>query len=501
MSADKEIGVFSCEEIPTFLRAKLRHYLESTFHFQAEIEFPRSPRMFADIHTTDNKIVVSISEGWIRRTTIIFHLIEAMWKTSEVRPKVTALNTANVFDAFFWRPDVDECNFLSVPDLAPLFQDTLPVQEHDTALANFCSKFNTDHGGKTLGGGTYLLDFVLPDDLSKETKKQVELCFEFLLLHELHHIGRGHRSILGIENSVTLSERSQQTWGNPYLKKAIELDADVSAFITLMNDRSKLFFLDAERHFSEIIRPLCIFIPCFDICVHSLADYQTRYSSHPLPDIRVHAAVMNAANFLYSHGADFRSLFRRIFEDSVVYSVRSFQQLSIPNGPYFISAPRLQTIDQQFYPEIFSFTLINEEIFRIDMEHNAIRTHNREPIRSAPILFDPIGYTIEKFKEKAIAYAKDFFQGNLNVESKEEADNIRTLFLKSARETMKSGDYLILSVDQSKRSPYLDFEILESGGTEPTKIDKEFHMEFERVSYLTMQILCMIAEVKTSTKN
>lgn len=495
---DSEIRMFAETEIVDHLNQRLNYHTSIRFKkIDARLHFIESPRMLGAIALQDDQYMISISLGWIRRTTILFQIIETMWATRSLRPKVYALNLGNAYDAFLFKADLDRTNFLHVPGLLPLFRDELDIARHTEMIDTFCHDFNISHG-HTGNATTVFLDFALPQKLSCNVKRLVKICLEFLILHELCHIKRRHLDIANEHHLSITPEIANSLCGKSHLRKALEIDADIHAFDVMFTDLFSQRSIVTNDGIKDFFQTIFIFISSLDICAQSVAEYQAVGSTHPLPDIRAFWCVDYIQHQNRTLGEAFSNMLRDAFEASIFYCVRTFQQLCMPVGPFFFSANRWHTIDKQFFPIVFVVALLNDELSQIAAQLELVRVRNGDYPKRYAISFSPIGYRYEDFRRLAKDAAIAMFSKQNQITSEEQMISVVRGYFAAARVelALESGDHLIILQDQNKQSPLFP-DTSESGEDLSDNISSSHH-EYQRINHLAMKLLFELADVKIS---
>jgi hypothetical protein len=219
-----------------------------------------------------------------------------------------------------------------------------------------------------------VLQFKLPEHISRATADSVKTAMRFLALHEIFHVSRRHAMFLSsqslsiVDEDLTLHElemagHSSHTTGSQS-KKAVEIDADGRALHVLLQEKFSGLIVNLEEAIFSILCPVYIFISTFDLCRRSLRDYQG--STHPVPDLRAWMATQLAVELLAEEGIDLRHPMHAAQERAVIYSVRSFQQLGIPSGAFYILANRLVSLDRQFPNQLAANLMLNDELRAIE---------------------------------------------------------------------------------------------------------------------------------------
>jgi hypothetical protein len=152
MSLTAHIRTFVRDELAPYLVLQVQNYAENHARFALfELAVENSPRLVGKVRPQNGGYLITISDGWLLRLTLIFHVIEAMWNTRDQRPKVFAVNTESALDSliFYGKGGLDY-NFSIAPILKSLFVNIGDASEHMHLIETFGENFNEEPPG---GGG------------------------------------------------------------------------------------------------------------------------------------------------------------------------------------------------------------------------------------------------------------------------------------------------------------------------------------------------------------
>ena len=472
--------------------------------------FDNSPKMGAQISGDDAIVDLHISRGWITRTSLVFCLIETLWDTMEVRPKLLVMNTGDFWDSYVFDEQLGSFNFEVIPDLKPIFLDNYIDDEHIRLIDGFVDTFNRDKGGGKAGG---LLHFNLPMSLSPAVKRNIRLAFQFVVAHEISHIIRNHATYIATTTFHVLSETPDTSMSvNEYVKKAIEVDADTQAVKWLIDKQLSRLVVDIKAQILEVIQPIYVLLSTFDLSRRTLDKYQGMLSFHPVPDLRAEIIRRSITEHLSLYDQNMVDVITKCHEEAVMFALRSFQYMGIVSGAFYLLANRFLTMDEQFMGQVVPMSMLQEEMERIQVKYNDIQ-FDLDHRRSLPWKLIPFKMTEKEFKDRAKIEAERIFSGKpVYPNNSEELEEWLTRRLREVREEhglMGKGDTMIAvfnSTDgEDKMITRLEWnhlagevKIADEHGEVPEKMrDQE---NASRIMRRAMAILMEAAEVQIKVK-
>lgn len=449
-------------------------------------------RMQAHIVTKAYGYQVIIARGWLVRVGIAITLIDTLWATIQSRPNVLAVNINSVFDDYFHAIQCDSAfNFSAVPDLAPIFVDIGSDEQLEGKARSFEADFNARSGG-----GTGILNFHLPSTPTEASLAQFNTCTKFLLFHEIAHAECNHQILLGRNTFSALREIPDfSATRNPYLKKALEVDADTRALEILLDEAMRsAIFIDYRSILLQVFKPVFLMLSLFDIGRRNIHPYQGKFATHPLPEVRAIAASLNIAPKLSAYGVVLTDLVVQCRDQAMIHCIESFQRLGVPAGAFYIAGNSYVCLDEQFTSELAVVAIIRDELENIHIEYRRVAASSGK--KAPPWTYHPLGRDMAEIREAATKAALMIFRKenqNPNID-----DILQARFATAkARLGPGPGHLVMTSLPPTvKDSPFFKRNYWDEPVESDRYASKELQAQYERIMGSLLALLFHYAEAR-----